>query len=378
MKVATDLFDGPRRTRDLAWAPDSQWLAYTNQLQNTLRAVFVYSLETGQKLQITDGMSDAYLPVFDKDGKHLYFAASTDFGLNLGWRDMSSYQRPYTRSIYALVLRKDLPSPVLPESDEEKDAPAAKPDNKEKTEEKTASKNAPKVSIDPEGIEQRIVALPIPARPYSGLYAGKEGVLFLLEDGFDPARLFTPERTLHKFELKTRKTDKLLDGAAAFAVSANGEKMLFRKGDRWTIAPSGQAPKADEGALKLDNMEVRIDPVVEWRQMYREVWRIQRDFFYDPNLHGVDVAAASKQHEPFLEAAGSREDLNYLFAEMMGHVTVSHLYIGGGSRPVDPSAFLGACWEPITNMRTAAGGSPASTPVKAGIRSFDRLSHSPA
>ena len=174
VKIDTDIMDGPRRTRDLSWSPDSRWIAYTKQLANTLRAVFVYSLEARKSIQITDGMSDAYLPVFDKDGKHLYFAASTDFGLNVGWRDMSSIQRPSSRTVYALVLRKDLPSPLAPESDEEKDA--AKPDDSKKDDSKKGdlkTEKPPAVSIDPEMIEQRILALPIPARDYIQLEAGR-------------------------------------------------------------------------------------------------------------------------------------------------------------------------------------------------------------
>ncbi|MEK7407798.1 MAG: PDZ domain-containing protein [Acidobacteriota bacterium] len=338
VRVDTDRYDGPRRISHVAWAPDSQWLTYTKQLRNTLRAVFVYSLETKQQIQVTDGMSDATLPVFDGDGKHLYFLASTDTGLNVGWRDMSAYFRPVTSSVYVAVLRKDLPSPLAPESDEEKAPEAAKPEKpaaeKEKEKEKAAEKAPPKVTIDAENLAQRILALPIPARTYTGLHAGKTGVLFLLETPFRVGQTEGPAgRTLYKFELKTRKTDRVLDGVGSFDLAANGEKMLYRQGERWAIASAAQAVKPGEGALKLDGMEAQVDPRAEWRQMYREAWRIQRDHFYDPNLHGLDLAAMMKRYEPFLDAVSSRSDLNYLFAEMMGELTVSHLGVGGGSAP---------------------------------------------
>lgn len=333
--VDTDRFDGPRRVRHLAWSPDSQWLAYTRQLENTLRAVFVYSIVTGQTNRITDGMSDATLPVFDRDGKHMYFLASTDVGLTVGWRDMSAYFRPVTQSVYAVVLRQDLPSPVAPESDEEKredDKAAGPPGEKEKKSDKTEKVE---VKIDLDNIEQRILALPIPARGYTDIAAGKTGVLFLLETPFStgvPAG--PPGRTLYKFELKTRKTDKVLDGVGAFQLSANGEKILFsQQGGRWTIASATQPPKPGEGALKLDGMEARVEPLAEWRQIYREAWRIQRDFFYDPNLHGLDLKTTMARYEPFLDAVGSRGDLNYLISDMMGEVTASHLGVGGGSAP---------------------------------------------
>jgi len=336
LRVDTDRYDGPRRISRLAWSPDSRWLSYTKQLRNTLRAVFVYSLETKNRLQITDGLSDATLPVFDRDGKHMYFVASTNTGLTLGWRDMSAFFRPVTSSVYAVVLRKDLPSPVAPESDEEKGPEAAKekPEKEKPAEKEKAAEKTPEVKIDSDNIEQRIVALPIPARDYTGLFPGKTGILFLLESPFTAAPPSGPSgQTLYKFELKTRKTDKVLEGIGLFQLSANGEKMLYRQGPRWAIASASQPVKPGEGTLKVDGMEARVEPLTEWRQMYREAWRIQRDFFYDPALHGLDLPAMTKRYEPFLAAVSSRGDLNYLFAEMMGELTASHLGVGGGSSP---------------------------------------------
>lgn len=324
--VDRDRYDGPRRVRHLAWSPDSQWLTYTLQLRNHLRAVFVYSLRTATKIQITDGMSDATLPVFDRDGKHLYFLASTDTGLNIGWRDMSSYFRPVTSSVYVLVLTQELPNPLAPESDEEKAAPPAPARSPSPAEEKTT----PEVRIDPEGMEQRILALPIPARNYTGVAAGRPGVLFLLETPFRAESAVSEQRagrTLYRFDLKTRKTDRVLEGVAAFALSWNGEKMLYRQGDRWAITSAGGAVKPGEGILRVEGMEARIEPEAEWRQMYREAWRIQRDFFYDPHLHGLDLEATMKRYEPFLSAVSSRWDLEHLFAEMMGELTASHLNV---------------------------------------------------
>jgi tricorn protease len=327
--VDTDIYDGPKRVRELEWSPDSRWLTYTKQLQNYLRVVMVYSLETTSKHQLTDGMSDVAYPVFDRDGKHLYFTASTDFGLTVGWRDMSSIARPVTRSVYVAVLAKDSPSPLEPESDEEKPADAATtPDAKKEKE------DAVTVRIDVENIGQRILALPIPARNYTGLKAGKAGTLFLLESElvFLPS-VSSGNRTLQKFDLKTRKVEKVLEGLAAFDISQNGEKMLFRQGERWAISGTAAPPKPGEGTLQVDGLEAWVDPRAEWKQMYRESWRIQRDFFYDPGFHGLDLKAAERRYEPYLEGVASRGDLNYLFAEMMGELTASHLGVGGGSTP---------------------------------------------
>src|SRR5580704_1773282 len=347
--IDTDIMDGPRRTEDLSWSPDSRWIAYTKQLQNTLRAVFVYSLDSRKSLQITDGMSDAHLPTFDKDGKHLYFAASTDFGLNVGWRDMSSIQRPSSRTVYALVLRKDLPSPLAPESDEEKDA--VKPDESKPGESKKDEK-PPAVSIDADMIEQRIVALPIPARDYVQLAAGKAGTLFLVEAPF--AAVLNPGppvgRVVYKFDWKTRKVDRVVDNISGFAVSSNGEKLLYRMqapaqpvppAVTFAIASTSQAVKAGEGVLKLDDMQAWVEPRAEWKQMYDEAWRIERDFFYDPNLHGLNLEKAKALYEPYLAGVGNPDDLNYLFSEMLGEITVSHLAVGGGSHAFEPKRVPG-------------------------------------
>ncbi len=339
--VDTDIYDGPRRVSDLSWSPDSRWVAYTKQLQNYLRVIYVYSLETGSKHQLTDGMSDVAFPVFDKDGKHLYFTASTDFGLTVGWRDMSSIARPVTRSVYVVVLRNDLPSPLEFESDEEK---AAGPADAGK--EKPTEKPAGPMRIDVENIGQRILALPVPARNYSGIRPGKAGVLFILESDL----VFLPTggsggRVAHKFDLKTRKVEKVVEGIGPFEVSENGEKVLFRQGERWVISSTATPPKPGEGTLRIDAMEAWVDPRVEWKQMFREAWRIQRDFFYDPGFHGLDLAAMEKKYEPYLENIWSRGDLNYLFAEMMGELTASHLNVGGGSSPEIkrvPGGLLGA------------------------------------
>jgi len=352
VKVDTDRYDGPRRISRVTWSPDNKWLTYTKQLRSHMRAVFVHSLETGKSHQITDGMSDASLPVFDADGKHLYFLASTDVGLTLGWRDMSGMQRPVTQSVYVAVLRQDLPSPLAPESDEEKAAEEKKPEDRSQKAEEKKEPAKPKpaekveVKIDFDNIDQRILAVPIPARNYVGLYAGKTGVLFLIEAPFTVgAPAGPPGTTLYKFELKTRKTDKVLEGIGRFELAANGEKALIRQAERWFIASTTQPPKPGEGTLKLDGMETRVEPMTEWRQMYREAWRLQRDFFYDPNLHGVKLPAMMKRYEPFLDNLGSRGDLNYLMSEMMGELTCSHLGVGGGSQPEVrrvPGGLLGA------------------------------------
>jgi tricorn protease len=329
VKVDTDTYSKPERTLDPSWSPDSRWIAYTRQLRNHFRAVFIYSLEENKSRQVTDGMSDARYAAFDPNGELLYFTASTDIGPASGWLDMSGFNRPVSRNVYLIVLRKDLPSPLAPESDEEKPQEAAKPKEPPKKEETGA---APRVRIDFDNISQRILALPILARNYSGLWVGKSGILFLAEAEPVTQRM-RQTVNIHRFELKTRKTDRFLEAVRFFDVSHNGEKVLYRKGDQWAVAGAAQPPKPGEGVLRLDAMEVRVDPKAEWRQMYREVWRIERDFLYDPGLHGLDLAAVMKKYEPYLDGIAHREDLNYLFSEMLGELCLGHVRAGGGDVP---------------------------------------------
>ncbi len=337
VKVDTNTYENPWRVFDPSWSPDSRWLTYTRQLKNRMCAVFVYSLESARSTQVTDGMSDARFANFDGSGKYLYFTASTDAGPTTGWLDMSSFPHPVTRSVYLAVLTKSLPSPLAPESDEEKEPAEKKPP--EPAQEKKEPVN---VTIDTDGIGQRILALPIPARNYLGMTTGKSGNLYLLESPPGTGGLTGPgPLTLHRFDLEKRKVDKMIEGIAAFAVSHNGEKMLYRQGDKWAIATTAAAPKPGEGVIKTEEMECYVDPRAEWKQMYNEVWRIERDFLYDPGFHGLDLHAAEEKYRPYLGAVAHRADLNYLFREMVSNLVLGHVFVSGGDLPTIPPVKVG-------------------------------------
>ncbi|MBI3207707.1 MAG: PD40 domain-containing protein [Candidatus Solibacter usitatus] len=334
VKVDQSTYHGSETSWDTQWSPDSKWLAYSRQLKSRLSAISVYNLENSKATQITDGMSDARSPVWDRGGKYLYLTASTDVGPTTGGLDLSTFNRPVTRNVYVVVLRKEDPSPLAPESDEEKVAEEKKPEEK-----KDAKPAAVEVKIDLDGIEQRTIALPLPARNYAGMQGGKAGILFLVdtpslpEFGRGPAGAGRDSAVIQKFDLSKRKADRFLEGVRSFVVSANGEKILYRQSGGWFIAATTAPPKAGDGRLKLDDIEMRIDPVAEWKQMYKEVLRIERDFFYDPNHHGLDLQALGERYEKYLKGIASRSDLNYLFAEMLGELSVGHLYIQGGDTP---------------------------------------------
>jgi tricorn protease len=351
------------------WSPDSKWLAYARRIKNYMAAVHVYSLADGKAIQVTDGMSDCRYPTFDKDGKYLYFTASTDAGPSLE-PDIHSFSRPVSRNVYVAVLSNSQASPLAPESDEEKGD--KKSDDAKSSDKKEDDKKPPEVAvqIDFDNISQRILALPLPPRRYVGLQIGKTGVLFAIEapTPIPGTQTGPPDLSVQRFDLKTRKSDVAIGGVRSFEISQNGEKMLYRQGDRWVIAalkpmatgssggpptPPSPATPASDGTLKTEGIQVRVDPRLEWKQMYHEVWRVERDFFYDPNYHGLNLQAAEKKYEPYLESLSSRSELNYLFQEMLGELTIGHLGAGGGDTPDVkhvPTGLLGADYK-IENGR---------------------------
>src|SRR6185295_18892477 len=210
VRVDADLYETPFRLLEPVWSPDSRWIAYTKDLRSHLRAVFVYSLATGETRQVTDGMSDARYVAFDHGGKYLYFTASTDAGPTAAWLDLSSVQRSVSRSVYVAVLDKDLPSPLAPQSDEEKSPQETKKGEDGKADDKDKEKDSKpaRVKIDFDGIDQRVLALPIPPRNYTALFAGDEGVFFVLESAPLPGFGFEGS-VVHRFDLEGRKTEKL-------------------------------------------------------------------------------------------------------------------------------------------------------------------------
>ncbi len=331
-KVDTNTYN--ERSMEPTWSPDSRWVVYTKVLKNHLHAVIAYDVRSGKSHQLTDGMRDFRLTACDKGGKYLYVTASTDVGPARG-PDMSVINRPYTLGVYVIVLAEDQPSPLAPESDEEKIGPAGKAEAKKGSAEagKEPDGEPVEVRIDPDGIGQRTLALPVPARRYVDLFSGKAGTFFLIEA--PDLQSFSDSETyaVHRFDLKKRKAEKILEGVSAVRVSFNGEKLLFRRADKWYVASKLDESKPTETALKTDDLEVRVDPRAEWRQMFHEVWRIERDFLCDPNHHGYDLKVAEKKYEPYLAGLGGRADLNHLFADMLGDLTLGHVYIAGGDPP---------------------------------------------
>ena len=375
---------------DIAWSPDSKWIAYSRSVENHLHALYLYSVDSGKSAQVTDVMADARLPAFDRGGKYLYFTASTNAGASSDGLDMTSDLYAVRSNIYAIVLGQDQASPFAPELDDEK-APgpkSAKP--KDSDENPLAEESVPKraaartsaeaapaaapspavtaapTKVDLSGIGSRIVALPLPTAAYVALAAGTHGSLYFLVrsdlDRYDD-RAATLSRWLpeDRKTLEDRKTEKLAERIENFELSADGEKMLLAVSNRkpdappnpggdevrptWVIVPANAPLKPGEGTLSMAALQVRVDPAAEWSQMYREVWRIERAYFYDPGFHGAPTVADERRYEPYVAAIASRGDLNYIFQEMLGAFSVGHLRGSGGAIPRArrvPGGLLGA------------------------------------
>ncbi len=345
-KIGTEYFYGPSRFRTIhsAWSPDSKWIAYTLNTKSYMQRVYVYSIEQNKSFPLTDGLSEVGNPVFDESGKYLYFLSSTDAGPVKHWFAMSSADMRMTSSIYLAVLRKDIPNPLAKESDEEKgaeekDKPKKEEPDKEK--EKEEQKEADAFSIDFDGLNQRIVSLPIPAGNYWSLRAGSAGQIYYVEaprtNRFPSGR----ETKLHQFDIKKRKSEEIMSGVNGFTISADNKKILYFSQNAIGIIPAQGKAKPGQGKIKTEAIEVRIDPRSEWNQIFHEAWRINRDYFYDPNMHGADWEAMREKYAAFLPHLSCRSDLNQVIRWMCSELVVGHSYLGGGDRLSEPDRVPG-------------------------------------
>jgi len=319
-RIDQDLYTPPGRTLNPQWSPDGAWIAYAKRLDSQFRTVYAYSLEDEERVAISDGMADAVNPVWDASGDYLYFMASTDYGLNTGWLDMSSYERPIDRSVYLTVLDSDTPSPLLPQSDEE--AVDASSESEEEEGDDV------EVRIDREQIGQRTVALDLPARAYQSLHAGTAGTVFVGE-----AVPNAPGLRIHQYQLDADEAQPFLEGVTQFEVAHSGEQVLYQAQGQWGIVPTAQPPSPGDGALDLSGLEMPVDPLAEWQQIFDEAWRLHRDYLYVENYHGLDWENIYDLYAPWVEHVRHRDDLNYVMELMVGELSLGHTYVGGGDIP---------------------------------------------
>jgi tricorn protease len=344
-KIASEYLYGPSRAKTIhhVWSPDSKWVVYTLNTKAYIQAVHAYSLDQNKSFAITDGLSEVSEPVFDESGKYLYFFGSTDAGPVKDWFAMSNADMRLTKSLYLAVLRKNIPNPLAKESDEEKGLT-----KEEKPKEPPKPPTPEPFSIDFDGLGNRILAIPLPPGNYRSLQAGTAGQFFYLssvasESAFGPAQATT---TLHQYDLTKRKGEPFLADVNNYILSADKKKLLYVSRESWGIAPAVGKVQPGQGKINIDAIEVRIDPRVEWNQIFNEAWRINRDYFYASNMHGADWNKMRQKYSPFLPHLATRGDLNRVIQWMCSELGVGHHRVGGGdflNQPKNvPGGLLGA------------------------------------
>jgi tricorn protease len=328
------------------WSPDSKWIAYGKQGPNLSDSIWLYSLEQKKAFQVTDGFYDASNPVFDQNGKYLYFLSSRFF-YPTGSRFDARFGYFNTTGIFALTLKADEASPFGPQSDEEKAAEEKKTGD-EKADKKGTEGSAEKkgedkkpeakpVQVDVEGLGQRISQVPVPAGIYRGLLARSEKLFYLalpmesLQAGL-PGQS-QPRGALHAYDVKKREDATLLQGIASFDLDKEGKKVIYQAGETYGIIDAAPGKKVGDGKLEMSTLETRVDPREEWRQIFREAWRIERDCYWDPEMGGLDWTMIGKRYEALLPWVAHRSDLNYIIGDMIAELSTSHTYVSGGEMP---------------------------------------------
>jgi tricorn protease len=364
-KVASDPLYGPLPVLHHAWSPDSRFLAYTQNTPTYFNRLFLYSVTDGKSYPVSDGLADATSPVFDASGKYLYFLVSTDAGPVNDWFSQANADMRRVQQVYLAVLAKGVPSPLAKESDEEKGkeedkgkegekAPAGakagekdpKADEAKKDEEKPVE-----VKFDPDGLSQRILAMPMKAGVYADLSPGPANQLFYRRAASTDR---DADAALLRYDLEKRKEDTLLEKADGFALSADAKRALVRVKEDWHLVDV--ADKLDLEKFKLDvgRVQVKVDPPTEWAQMLDEAWRINRDFFYDPGYHGADWPAMRKKYAAFVPDLATRNDLFRVIQWMLSELSVGHSYQSPGDGAFEtetiPGGLLGADYE-VANGR---------------------------
>ncbi|MDG1397036.1 MAG: PDZ domain-containing protein [Polaribacter sp.] len=310
-----------RNSIKMQWSPDSNWIAYTKSATNNFNQIYIWSTETNTSKAITDRFADSFSPVWDLNQKQLYFLASTNVALGSGWANTSAMTSNPSYAAYVINLDKNDSSPFKAKSDEE----TITSDKKETEKKKDAkSKN---INIDFEGISRRTFSLGIPIRNYSYLLAGPKGSIFIAE------RIENQRgATLKKYSLKTKKAIDFITGAGNVSITSNGKHMLAKVNGSWKVIKTAGASGKSGKALKV-NLEMKLDRIAEWEQMFEEAYRYERDYFYDPNMHGRDWKVVYKRYAPLVPFIKHRADLNYILDQVNGELSVGHSFVRGGDFP---------------------------------------------
>lgn len=332
-------------TRTVAASPDGKWLALMMDQANFLRDLFFYNIETKELTQVTNGMADLGSPAFSRDGKLLYFTGSTNSGPTHVGLDMSSQERPYRSAIYAAVLEADGKSPLLPKTGDEE----SKSEDENGSDE-ADSEEEDGVTVALSGLGNRLVALPVAEAAYGDLAVGKDGALYYIKyvqpgvETSPPGTPFQADAELLRFDLDEKEEATVTKGVTGFQISNDGSHMMaLRPGGNISVGKVGK--KFDGKPVNMSGVRMEIDPQAEWAQIFDDVWRMEANYFYDPNLHGADWEAVYNRYKPLLTHVGRREDLNTLMVEMIAELQAGHNRLGGGDvhrEQGTPPSLLGA------------------------------------
>ncbi len=314
--------------QDYVWSPDGRWIAYSKMEASLYEAIFVYSIDSGKTHRITDHIYQDWSPSFSADGRYLYFLSNRSFNPIMGFVDQNHVFLDMALP-YVVILRDGEPSPFAPgvgESDDESDDEG---DDEIEVE--------IEVEIDFDGIESRIVAAQgVEPGNYFRLEATADGFIYLAKT--EPEFLKYQAVDDHSggalelwgYSLEEASAEKLMDGIANFHLSPDGEKMVYRAGSKYGIVDTAAEAEAGDGAVSLKRVKIKVDRRLEFEQIFAEAWRIQRDWFYDPETHGVDWQAVFAKYQPLVASCGNRSDLNYLIGEMIAELNIGHTYVYGG------------------------------------------------
>lgn len=329
-----------RGSMGLTWSPDSKWLAYARTFPNNFRRIVAWSVASTRATPLTDVMADAQSPSWDRGGRYLYFLASTNLALGSGWANTSAVRATPTYGVYLTVLRANDSTPFPPKSDEEGASAAAKPSDANpraapRPDSALVDTGATEVRIDFDGIERRILALPMPVRRYTRTIAGPKRVVFVGELSAD-----SPGLTIHKFSVDARRDSVFAGGVSNPSISADGRKLLFRSGQQWRVVGTDRPPAGGQGNVKVE-LRMQLDRLAEWRQIFDEAWHYERDFFYDPGMHGNDWNAVRARYRPLVPWIRHRTDLTYVLDQVNGELSVGHSFVGAGDFPAVDTTRVG-------------------------------------
>jgi len=328
-----------------SWSPDSRWMAYNRDLENQHEAVFIYDMQNKKTEQVTSGYYGCYSPSFDPEGKYLFVL--TDQSFNPSYSDIDN-TFIYANSTQPAVisLKKSTPALTTAKNDkvEIKTDEAPKTDTAKKDATATAKPKTNAVEIDFDNIESRLMVLPVKAGNYNNIKPVKGKVIYQV---FPNTGVTDGKASLRYFDIDKREEKTILDDVGRYWLTADGKKILVQRAQTWAIIKPEENQKFEK-PLRVQEMSAMVDPQQEWKQLFMDTWRFERDYFYDAGMHGVDWDLVKDRYLKMLEGALSREEVNVVIGEMIGELNASHTYKSGGDEEVEKRqnvGYLGIDWQ---------------------------------